>query len=125
MRADDRVLLHHLLEQALELSLAAAYRESADAYAVAADLAEEIGEPEMARAVRTSARGNLVLAWARKRWPTEDVRREDVELFVAAPYDQEGTVFLVRRYLQSRPLYSHEMIVSVGPKGRVRPKKYQ
>lgn len=60
--------LGRMLVRAHDLALRGDHREAVDAYAVAADQAEEFGEADIARQARTSARRNLVTAWARERW---------------------------------------------------------
>ena len=113
--ADPR--LARLLADATELVRAKRFRDAAAAYAVAADLAEELGERDVARLTRTNARRYLVVDWAQRRWPAEGISADDVGRRWRHPEDvhKEEREFAVRR----SGLASRWIVVSVSRRGRV------
>lgn len=116
--------LGRMLVRAQDLAVRGDHRESADAYAVAADQAEELDEGGIARQARTSARRNLVTAWARERWPFEGILLDDVHIH--GDRRSEITRFAIRRphrgltifrgLALDRPGFTY---VSVSRRGRV------
>lgn len=58
-----------LLEQAEKLALDERFQEAASTFSIAADAAEEQGDPELARRLRSDMRRALVLIWVRGGTP--------------------------------------------------------
>lgn len=110
--------LARLLEDAFLYADSGAYREAAETYAVAADLAEETGSPGVARAARVSVRRMIVLEWARTRWPKETIMPGDVHIDRGRSQPNEITRFMIRR--PHRIGRSTFTFVTVSRTGRVR-----
>ena len=115
--------LEDLLAYAEARAFDADHDEAAATFAVAADLAEEEDRPDVARYARTNARRSLVTAWARRRWPDEDIGRGMATVLARTSTndpswlgrsDAERTRFVV-----FRPRAGRFTFVSVSRRGRV------
>ena len=98
--------------RAQELASEYRYEEAADTYFVAADLAEELGEPERARFARMHARACLVVVWAKKRWPTSSITKNHIRPCPTRSPRDEIVRFLIRF---DRPIH-----VRIDRRGRIR-----
>ena len=78
-----------LYESAARLERAGAYTYARDAFLVVGDAAEERGRMDDAREARRRAMQNHVTAWARQRWPREEIHIHDV-LFSEWPFGTFG-----------------------------------
>ena len=65
-------------EAAARLERARDHVSASEAFLVAGDAAEEIGNMEYAREARRRAMQNHVMAWALRRWPGEELYIHDV-----------------------------------------------
>ena len=110
-----------MYEAAARLERARDYASARDAFLVVGDAAEEMGSMEYAREARRRATVNHVTAWARQRWPTEEIHIHDVE-FSQFPFGTFGrrrsrVDMQVRRGPRSAPAWAR---VTVGLRGDVR-----
>ena len=104
-----------MYEAAARLERAGNYTSARDAFLVAGDAAEEMGSMEYAREARRRATMNHVTAWARQRWPAEEIHIHDVT-FSEFPFGTFGRR-RSRVDLRIRRLHHH---VTVGRRGDVR-----
>ena len=113
-----------LLADAEELAFDADHDEAAATFAVAADLAEEEGQPDVARYARTNARRSLVTAWARRRWPDEDFGRGMATVLARTSTTDDSSWFGSpnaerTRFVVFRPRAGRFTFVSVSRRGRI------
>ena len=109
---DEAYVMARRLEQRHE------HVQAAEAYLVAADHAEELGEAGFARRARTSARRNLVVAWAQKRWQL--IENEDVTIDLGQ-WSRNPKQEITRFQLRFRTLEGDRrvIVVAIDRRGRV------
>ena len=112
-----------LYEAAARLERAGDYTSASDAFLVVGDAAEEIGFMDYVRDARRRAMLNLVAAWARRRWPAEELYIHDVS-FSEFPFGTFGRRrSRVDMRVRRRSIYPDPVIVAhvtVGRRGDVR-----
>lgn len=94
----------------------------ANTYLVAADAAEESDFTAWARDLRGDARRALLVGWARRKWPRDDIHLQNI-IRLTAPRGREITQFTIRR--SHSPLYAGRWAstwvdVAMDRRGRVR-----
>ena len=104
-----------MYEAAARLERVGDYTSARDAFLVVGDAAEERGRMDDAREARRRATLNHVTAWARQRWPAEEIHTHDVT-FSEFPFGTFGRR-RSRVDLRIRRLHHH---VTVGRRGDVR-----
>ena len=110
-----------MYEAAARLERSGDYVSASDAFLVAGDAAEEIGNMDYARDARRRAMANHVTAWARRRWPEENLYINDVS-FSQFPFGTFGrrrsrVDMQIRRRYQYPVSVAH---VTVGRRGDIR-----
>ena len=109
--------LEELTNRAVELENMDMNVEAAEAFAVAADAAEQIGRTDEARMLRTYMRRNLVVRWAQKRWPDQrPIGRNEVipqTSYAGIPHKKEIRLFRVS-------LRHRDIFVKIDRRGRIR-----
>ncbi len=115
--------LSDLYEVAARLERARDFASARDAFLVVGDAAEESGIMDGARDARRRSMINHVVAWARERWPADDLHIHDVH-FSQFPFGIFGgrgrrsrVDLQVRRRNQYPNTWTH---VTVGRRGDIR-----
>ena len=115
--ADPFQRMIQLLERAHELADAREHAEAAAQFAVAADVAEEIDDHEMAHSARSLGRQHHIIAWAQRQWPNESIGYPDVQ--PEAPFvNREWTRFSIRR-LDPRTGGTRKTLVTMNRRGLI------
>lgn len=114
-----RAAMYRSFDEAKRLSEAGLHAEAAATWAVVADVAEELGDAYLARASRTGMRRHLLIDWARRRWPEEGIRSEDVSVMAFAPLTKEQFRFSIYRWNRRPDGRGAFTRVSVSRRGRV------
>ena len=110
--------IYQLVLEAGRLADANLHREAAATSAVAADLAEEQGDARLARALRTDVRRHIVIEWARRRWPTENISADDVTAEWAHATEEQRRFRIHRSTLNVGDQPGHTEVL-VSRRGRV------
>lgn len=109
-----------IYEAAGRLERAGDYASASDAFLVVGDAAEEIGCMEYAREARRRAMQNHVAAWARRRWPAEEIYIHNVR-FSQFPYGTfGGRRSRVDMQIRPRNEWATASHVTVGRRGDIR-----
>ena len=99
------------------LQNAGRFKEAAELALVAADAAEERGWASAAVRLRKMGWMSLVVAYARRRWPREDIRLQDVSHPGDLRAGVKPTTFTIRRVASTYVFYTW---VSILRNGKVR-----
>ena len=106
---------------AAQLERAGDYISASEAFLVAGDAAEEMGNEVEMRDARRRAMLNHVTAWARRRWPAENLRIFNVEIspfpFGTSGRRRSRVDVQIRRRYQYPTVVAH---VTVGRRGDIR-----
>ena len=115
MDPDDAII--ELYAHVADLERDMRYADASDALLVLADAEEERGETGAASNLRDEALRNYVTAWARQRWPEEEIHIHDVKFRPDFPKRRSRVDLQVRRGPRSAPAWA---LVTVGRRGDVR-----
>ena len=112
----DLDAISKLYAHAANLERGMRYADASDAFLVIADAEEERGEADAATSLRRQALRNYVAAWARQRWPREDIFIENIDIAQFSPRARRSRIDLAVRRCDA----GRWERVSVGRRGDVR-----